>query len=278
MVPRIIGQNARLRSALRRPHVANADLGVVACRLVGIWLTLFMNSAMPNRPSASADDLDAVEQLGEAEGEARRAGLDVGADDADRQAEHRHGDALERRAARQRRAREQAQQHQRADFGRAELQRHLHQHRRQENHLGDAQRRADEGGDHGDAERGAALALFGQRKAVETGHRVRWMTRQVEQDRADRAAILRAVDRRRTASGSRPPASCRRSAAAGSRWWRRGPMPGSTPTMLPTSTPTKHHIRLCGSSATPKPYQRSVRAVPDHQKPHAGAGMETFSR
>ena len=35
-----------------------------------------------------------------------------------------------------------------------------------------------------------------------------------------------------------------------------GPMPGSTPTMLPTSTPTKHHIKLCGSSATPKPYQR----------------------
>src|SRR5947208_3627068 len=39
-----------------------------------------------------------------------------------------------------------------------------------------------------------------------------------------------------------------------------GPMPGSTPTMLPTSTPTKHQSRLCGSSATPKPYQRSVSA------------------
>ncbi len=40
-----------------------------------------------------------------------------------------------------------------------------------------------------------------------------------------------------------------------------GPMPGSTPTMLPTSTPMKQNIRLCGSSATPKPYQRSVSAV-----------------
>src|SRR5215813_6746843 len=40
-----------------------------------------------------------------------------------------------------------------------------------------------------------------------------------------------------------------------------GPMPGSTPTMLPTSTPTKHHMMFCGSKATPKPYQRSVRAV-----------------
>src|SRR6516165_3354953 len=40
-----------------------------------------------------------------------------------------------------------------------------------------------------------------------------------------------------------------------------GPMPGRTPTMLPTSTPTKHHMMFCGSKATPKPYQRSVRAV-----------------
>src|ERR1700704_3568831 len=28
---------------------------------------------------------------------------------------------------------------------------------------------------------------------------------------------------------------------------------------LPTSTPTTDHIRLCGCSATPKPYQRSIR-------------------
>ena len=41
-----------------------------------------------------------------------------------------------------------------------------------------------------------------------------------------------------------------------------GPMPGSTPTRLPTSTPRKQYIRLCGSSATPKPYQRSCSAVP----------------
>src|SRR4051794_14813559 len=39
-----------------------------------------------------------------------------------------------------------------------------------------------------------------------------------------------------------------------------GPMPGRTPTMLPISTPTKHQSRLWGSSATPKPYQRSVSA------------------
>src|ERR1700742_1193425 len=45
----------------------------------------------------------------------------------------------------------------------------------------------------GEAQRRAALALLGQRKAVETGHRVRWMTWQIKQDRTDRAAVLRAV-------------------------------------------------------------------------------------
>ena len=47
-----------------------------------------------------------------------------------------------------------------------------------------------------------------------------------------------------------------------------GPMPGSTPTMLPTSTPTKQNIRLCGSSATPKPYIRSVMRLSYHWPPH----------
>src|SRR6185503_713249 len=35
-----------------------------------------------------------------------------------------------------------------------------------------------------------------------------------------------------------------------------GPMPGSTPTIVPTSTPTKHASRLPGIIATPNPYMR----------------------
>ena len=127
------------------------------------------------------------------EGVALRAGLKIGADAAENKPEHRHRHALERRAARQCRAGEQAEQHQRADLGRTELQRRLHQQRRQEDHFGDAPGGADERGQHRDAERHAAAALLGQRKAVEAGHRVRRMARQIEQDRADRAAILRAV-------------------------------------------------------------------------------------
>ena len=42
-------------------------------------------------------------------------------------------------------------------------------------------------------ERDAAAALLGHREAVETRHRVRRVARQIEQDGADRAAILRAV-------------------------------------------------------------------------------------
>ena len=57
-----------------------------------------------------------------------------------------------------------------------------------------------------------------------------------------------------------------------------GPMPGSTPTMLPTSTPMKHHIRLCGSSATPKPYQRSVSAVAITGRPSTSAPASESAR
>src|SRR5450755_1880401 len=37
------------------------------------------------------------------------------------------------------------------------------------------------------------------------------------------------------------------------------PMPGSTPIRLPISTPKNDHIRLCGWSATPKPYHKPSR-------------------
>src|ERR1700710_2119456 len=39
------------------------------------------------------------------------------------------------------------------------------------------------------------------------------------------------------------------------------PIPGSTPTTLPNSTPRKHHIRLSGCSATLKPCSRSATVV-----------------
>src|SRR5690348_4472369 len=38
-----------------------------------------------------------------------------------------------------------------------------------------------------------------------------------------------------------------------------GPSPGSTPTTVPRNTPTKHHSRFPGSSATPKPWASPER-------------------
>ena len=182
----------QLEIGLRRKHVGDADLGVSHVDVFGV-VDAVHELGDAEHAERQRDDFDAVEQFGDAEGEAGLPGLDVGADDADQQAEHRHRDALERRSLRQRRARQQSDQHQRTHLGGSEFERHLDQERRQENHLGDAEGSADEGGDDGDAERGAALALFGQRKPVQTGHGVRRMARQIEQNRADRSAILGAV-------------------------------------------------------------------------------------
>ena len=160
-------------------------------------MTLFMNSAMPNRPSASATISTPSNRLGMPK---VNRGVPVSMSLPTMpisRPQHGHGDALERRTARQRRAGQQAEQHQRTDFGRTEFKRHHHQDRRQEDHLGDAPRGADERRDDGDAERGAAPAFFGEREAVETGDRVRRMAWQIEQDRADRAAVLRAVENAR---------------------------------------------------------------------------------
>jgi hypothetical protein len=159
---------------LRRKHVGDSDLGVLHVDGFGI-IDAVHELGDAEHSERQRDDFDAVEQLGDTEGEAGLSGLDVRSDDADQEAEHRHCDALERRTLRQRRARQQSHQHQRTDFGGTEFERHLDQERRQENHLGDAEGSADEGGDDGDAKRGAALALLGQRKPIETRHGVRRM-------------------------------------------------------------------------------------------------------
>ena len=38
-----------------------------------------------------------------------------------------------------------------------------------------------------------------------------------------------------------------------------GPMPGSTPISVPTSTPMKQYIRFCSENATPKPKTRLLK-------------------
>ena len=133
-------QHRRDRAAefvARRAQVADPDIGVAGVD-VGILVHAFHELGQAEQSERKSDQLDAVEQAVDAEGEARRSGLDVRADDAEQQAHQCHRDSLERRTARQCRPRQQAEQHQRADFSRAELQCDPHQHRRKEDHLGDA--------------------------------------------------------------------------------------------------------------------------------------------
>ena len=136
-----------------------------------------------------------------------------------------------------------------------------HQQRRQEDHHDDADRRGEERRDHRDAQRRAAFALLRHRVAVEAGDRVRRMDWQVQQDGADRAAILRAVEDAREHQDRRHRCDRCRSAAAASRSPTARPCPaarrsGCRPARRRTTTSDCR-----GCSATPKPYQRSIRTV-----------------
>ena len=91
-----------------------------------------MTSAMPNMPMASATKLMPSASAGMPKVKRMRAGIDVGADQPEQQAEHHHGDRLAQRAARQHHRADQAEHHQREIIGRAELQRDLGERRREQ--------------------------------------------------------------------------------------------------------------------------------------------------
>ena len=137
--------------------------------------------------------LDAIIKVSHSEGETLRAGLEIGTDDAQHKTEHRHRHTFDWRAARQRRTRQQTKQHERTDFGRTELERDAHQDWRQKNHFRDAPGGTYERRHHGQPKCDAAPALLRHREAVETRHRMWRVTRQVQQDRTDGAAVLRAI-------------------------------------------------------------------------------------
>jgi hypothetical protein len=101
--------------------------------------------------------VDAVHELGDTEKSERKrnqfnpviemrhsksktlcARFQIGSDDAKHETEDGHCNTLQRRAARKRRAGEQAKQHQRADFRRSKLERNPHQHGGKKDHLRDA--------------------------------------------------------------------------------------------------------------------------------------------
>ena len=146
------------------------------------------------QPHDQRQKADAVEQLGDAEGVARGAGIHVGAAQAEQQADEDHGDGLEQRAVRHHHRRQQAEHHQREIFGRGEL---LARMRRASGAKAASEQRPDAAGEEraerGDGERGAGAALARHLVAVEAGDDRRRLARHVDQDGGGRAAILRAV-------------------------------------------------------------------------------------
>ena len=139
------------------------------------------------------DHVDAVQQLRDAEREARLAGLGVDADQAERQAEEQAREAARERAAEDRGDRGEGQHHQREVGGGAEPQRDLHHQRRDEGQRQGRDRAGDERADRRGRERRAAAALARHQVALERGHDGRRLAGRVEQDRGGRAAVHGAV-------------------------------------------------------------------------------------
>ena len=149
------GRSLQIR---QRRHQAG-DLGLDDLAALLRLSRLRRISPKPNTPMRDDDEADAVGQFGDAEGHALGAGLEIGADHRQQQADQDHGDRLEHRALGQHHREDQAEHHQREIFRRAEQQREAGQRRaeRRDQHGRDAA--GEERADGGDRERRAGAAL-----------------------------------------------------------------------------------------------------------------------
>ena len=180
----------RLKSVFAQPQAADALDHHAAGVLV---LEVADDLAQSEHAHAQRHEVEPVGDLRQVEGEARRAGLDVGADQAQQQAQHDHGERLEQRARGQRHRGHQAQHHQREILGRAELERHVGKRRREQRQDHGRHRAGEERAQGGGRQGLAGPALLGHLIAVDRGHHRGAFARQVDQDRGGRAAVLGAV-------------------------------------------------------------------------------------
>ena len=189
-VPRMIDQNEVRRSA----RVGSTlPMRVVNTSLLILVLQVEHHVGDAEERHGERHEAEPVAELGQAEGEADDAGIHVGADEAEQDAEAHHGDGLDERAARQHNRGDETEHHQREIIRRTELERELGERRREE---GDHQRRdaaGDEGADGRDPERGPGAAVARHLVAVERGDDGGRLARNVDQDRGGRAAVLGAV-------------------------------------------------------------------------------------
>ena len=171
----------------QRPHLAGDELAFFRGLEVGDDL------GEAEQTHRDAHHADAVGQFGDAEREPLRAGVHVGADDAQQQSSDDHRDRLDERAARQHDGADEAEHHEREVFGGTELERELGQRNGDagDQHRGDRPR--EERPERGDRECGARLSLARHLVAVEAGDHRRRFARHVEQDGRRRPAVLGAV-------------------------------------------------------------------------------------
>ena len=175
-----VGTSDRKRHALGNRHMICAA-GVVD------------DLGQPEHRHHNDDEIDAFVELAEAEGETREPGGAVLTDHADDQAERRHRQALQQRAARQHGSGDQPDQHEREIFRRLESQCQLRQRRRQRRHQHDRDAGAEERRHRGHHQRRPGAALPRHRIALDHGDGGGRVARQPQQDRRDRAAIHGAV-------------------------------------------------------------------------------------
>ena len=139
------------------------------------------------------DEIDSGVELAEAEGEARRAGIEILPDHPEQKPEHDHRQRLQDRAVRERDRGDEAEHDQREIFRRPELQGRPRQRRRKEHQHQRGDCPGEEGAERGCGERRTGPPLPRHLVAVDRSDRRRGLPREVDQDRGGRAAVLRAV-------------------------------------------------------------------------------------
>ena len=115
------------------------------------------------------NEAEAVIEARNAEREARSPAYGIDPDHGNQKPEYCHGESGEQRTAAEAGDEAEADQHQREEFRRTELQGHLRQRRGDDDQRNGRKDSADKRADRRDAERGAAAALFGHLVPVDTG-------------------------------------------------------------------------------------------------------------
>ena len=147
----------------------------------------------PEHTHRHRGEAQAVGELGDVEGHARGAGLDVGTDHREKQPHHDHRDRLQHRSFCQHHRKDKAKHHQREIFRRAESQCELGQRCAEDCDQYGRDAAGEERTDRGDRQRRTGAALLGHLEAVERSHDRGRLTRDIDQDRCGRTTVLRAV-------------------------------------------------------------------------------------